>query len=376
MKSLLVASRFPLPPYTGDRLRTLIWLEAMSASTDLTLVCPPGNLGRSDVRHISARRSSAAFASSLARAGRSGLPMHALIAANYDWRRALNDAGSDFDVAVVLLSRLDPWAFHEIHARRFVLDAIDSLAMSVAERARQARGPMRLFWKREVSRTATLEKDVISRYDRIVVVSEEERALFGERAIAVPNGVEIAPLDAPRRSYDFGFWGRLSYFANRDAARILLDRLWPEIRRRCPRATLFIGGADAPDFVRDRDGSDGVTVESPMNDRTQALRSIRTALFPIRYGTGQSNKILEAGEAGCAIVSTMAGVRGLEDLAAVSLVADDERGIVDAACSLFDEPSEAEAMGARLRSLVVANYDRRRSLQRLIEIVHEERSTP
>ena len=200
-------------------------------------------------------------------------------------------------MAIVLLSRLDPWVFDGIQAQSRILDAIDSLAMSVAERARQAHGPMRLFWKGEVGRTEALERAAAHRYDRIVVVSEGEREIFGARTIAVPDGIEIAPRGSAAAVFDFGFWGRLSYFANRDAAKVLLHRLWPEIRRRCPEATLYVGGADAPAFVQRFNGSDGVIVESPMTDRAQALRKIRTAIFPIRFGTGQSNKILEAAEA-------------------------------------------------------------------------------
>ena len=367
MKALIVASRFPLPPHTGDRLRTLIWLDALQSRAEVTLVCPGGDLARTGVRHVAVKRYPAAFISSFLRVVGSGLPLHALIAASHDWRRALRTAGSDFDVAIVLLSRLDPWVFKGIQAPRKILDAIDSLAMSVAERGRQARGPMRLFWKSEVARTARLERAAARRYDRIVVVSEGEREFFGADTIAVPNGIEILPQRAAAPVFDFGFWGRLSYFANRDAAEVLLHRLWPEVRRRCPKATLYVGGADAPAFVQRFNGTDGVSVESPMTDRAQALRRIRTAIFPIRFGTGQSNKILEAAEAGCAILSTPAGARGLAEIAGASMIREEE-DLVEGACALYNDPNRVRRMGEQLRELVVRNYDRTSSLDRLASI--------
>ena len=113
------------------------------------------------------------------------------------------------------------------------------------------------------------------------------------------TGPRITP-----RTIDFGFWGNLGYFANQDAVRTILARLWPHIRRQRPAATLFLGGADAPAWILRQHGRDGITVESPMKDREAKLRRIRVALLPLSFGSGMSNKTLEAAEAGCAIAGT------------------------------------------------------------------------
>ena len=38
MRVVVASSRFPWPPYTGDRLRTTVWLEALSRDHEVTLV--------------------------------------------------------------------------------------------------------------------------------------------------------------------------------------------------------------------------------------------------------------------------------------------------------------------------------------------------
>ena len=69
--------------------------------------------------------------------------------------------------------------------------------------------------------------------------------------MAIPHGVVLGPLADGPRDIDVAFWGRLAYFANADAARFLLEEVWPLVRAARPGCTLLIGGADAPGWMRD-----------------------------------------------------------------------------------------------------------------------------
>ena len=369
VRVLIVASRFPWPPVTGDRLRTTLWLEAL-AGDDVTLVSPPGAApaGVPRFTHLPAGRSLGQLVGAAARVLARGLPATALLAAGRDWSGALAGAGAQFDVAVVVLARTDPWVFPHLRARRTVLDAIDSLAVNLAERARHARGVASRLWRLESARTARLESDAARRYDRVVVVAGSEAGVFGRLATVVPIGVEVRPESQGEREFDVGFTGRLAYFANRDAAGWLLDGIWPRVRAAVPTATLLLAGADAPAFVRRRHGRDGITVVSPMADAASLLRRVRVALLPLRFGTGQSLKALEAAEASCAIVSTPAGVRGLSVLLPHALTAGDAERLAAAVVGLLgDEPRRA-ALGAAARAAVGRAYPRGATLAGLAAI--------
>src|SRR5262249_36194835 len=154
---------------------------------------------------------------------------------------------------------------------------------------------------------------------RTVVVSDEETPDLGG-AVAVTNGIPAAPLGEQTRAFDFGFWGRFPYFANADAVQWLLDEIWPAIRARHPEATLVLGGAGASSALRAKARRQGVTLVSPIDDVAAFARNIKVALMPLRYGSGQSNKVLEAAEGGCAIVGTLQAFRGLASLAAHAVV--------------------------------------------------------
>lgn len=325
-----MTSRSPWPAHTGDRLRATLWLEALR-NADVTLATP-NEVSRGPLTMIRAA----------SRILRHQLPMHTLLGAR-NWRSALADA-APFDVAIVLLTRADPWAFHAARARRWVLDAIDSASAGMIERANASRGIARAFWNSEARKAEQLERDAMDRYDAIVTVTREERLT----SIVIPIGIDLADLGNAPRTIDFGFWGRLAYFANKEAVRTLVTRIWPRIRAQRPQATLFLGGAEAPSWIRGLHGRDGITVESPIDDRNATLRRIRVALLPIAYGSGQSLKTLEAAEAGCAIAGTRLAFRGCEKLASAAVVEDDPDRLADRALALLDDTSSASELRARV----------------------------
>ncbi|HUK11854.1 MAG TPA: glycosyltransferase [Thermoanaerobaculaceae bacterium] len=369
---LLVSSRFPWPAITGDRIRLLAWLEALGPLAEVTLVAPPGRVPADAprLRFVPAPRSAAALAAGAVRVASQGLPATALLAAGHHWRDALGRAaaGADFDAAVVLLARLDPWVFPHLRARRRVFDAIDSLAANLEERAGAARGPARAWWRWESRRTAALERDAVRRYDRTVVVAAAERERLGAGVEAVFHGVRIGPVGGGPRPFDLGFWGRLAYFANRDAVETLASEVWPRVRRARPDARLLVAGADAPRSIRRLHGRDGITVVSPIADRDALLRQVKVAVFPLRYGSGQSNKVLEAAEASCALVATPEALRGLDAIAAVAAVASEPAVLADRALELLAGPETAPRSGARLRAVVEREYSRESACRRLAAI--------
>ena len=370
MNVLVLSSRFPWPAYTGDRLRATIWLSALESEGNVTLVSPAGNVPANAPRfrfYPAARSLTRVAAGALRVAG--GRPVQSLLAAPYDWAGAIERARKvegEFDAAIVLLSRLDPFVRELLPPYR-VLDAIDSLSRSMVERAREGPWLEKWFWLAEGRRMARLESDAAHVYDRVVVVNEDESREL--HAVAVSNGIALGSLPHTPRPFDFGFWGHLHYFANNDAVTWLLDEIWPLIRAQRPNATLLIGGAAAPPRVRAAHGRDGITVESPVADMAAAARRIRVALFPMRYGTGQSNKVLEAAEAGCAIAGTPQAMRGFAPLEAHTVIASSASEIAQTATALANDESRRATMAASLRSMVGSLYAREETLERLAEII-------
>ncbi|HEX3577683.1 MAG TPA: glycosyltransferase [Thermoanaerobaculia bacterium] len=370
MKSLVIAPRFPWPAYTGDRLRASIWIEALRGSGEVALIAPRGTIpADARMQFYAARPSLRRTIGGAMTLLRERLPLQCLPAARYDWPAAIANARLEmgpFDVTIVLLSRMHPWVRASLQGRT-ILDAIDSLGRSAAERRKAASPLLRWIWTIEERRMVRLERGLAQNYGEVIVVSDDETAEFGG-ATAVTIGVPARPLDDGARGYDFGFWGRLAYFANADAAAWLLREIWPAIRALRPAATLIIGGADAPRALRNDARRGGVTLLSPVGDMAAFARHIRVALMPLRYGSGQATKVLEAAEAGCAIVGSPTALRGLGALAPHACVESAASGFARAAVDLLTDADARARMSARLRETIATHYDRANALARLSAI--------
>jgi glycosyltransferase involved in cell wall biosynthesis len=372
MRVLVISSRFPWPAHTGDRLRASIWLSALEPHAHVALIAPPGEIpaGAGTFDFYPATRSFTRGVRGARAILRRGLPLQSLLAAPYDWDAAITAAQREFgafDTTIVILARVDPWVRASLDGGVTILDAIDSLRRNAEERGRAASAMTRWFWRHEERLLVRAEADISSAYDRIVVVSGEEQSEFGTSAAVIENSVPITTLDLDaRRQFDFGFWGHLAYFANADAAMWLIDEIWPAILDRNPSATCVIAGADAPRSLRRAAQRRGITLLSPVDDMATLARSVRVAILPIRYGSGQSSKVLEAGEAGCAIVAARAAMRGLALLAPHVRVANDASSLATAAIELL--ASYPPPSTTALRRIITASYSRDQIYEQLADV--------
>jgi len=117
------------------------------------------------------------------------------------------------------------------------------------------------------------------------------------RASVIPNGVD---LDFWRRSspqrgrHTIVFAGRMDFPANADAAVHLIDDIFPLVRRSVGGAKLLIVGGDPPPAVIYAGRQAGVSVTGFVADVRPYLDRATVFAFPMRFGAGIQNKVLEA----------------------------------------------------------------------------------
>ena len=106
-----------------------------------------------------------------------------------------------------------------------------------------------------------------------------------------------------------------------------------------------------------------------MADRSGLLRRVRVALFPVRFGSGQSTRVPEAAEASCALVATPEAVRGIGAIAAEAIVEREPERLAARVLGLLADPAAAAAQGARLRLVAEREFSRSEACRRLAEAV-------
>ena len=113
MRVLIVSSRFPLPPWRGNQVRTVEWLQALEGSSR-GLVCPapPSRPGASDVAELAehvwyCKPSLPGSLAGIAAAAVAGRPAQEGLYATRSARRTVTEAVRGFrpDVLVVQMVR-------------------------------------------------------------------------------------------------------------------------------------------------------------------------------------------------------------------------------------------------------------------------------
>jgi glycosyltransferase involved in cell wall biosynthesis len=219
--------------------------------------------------------------------------------------------------------------------------------------------------RRQWKRWRRFEVAAWKRMARVVTMSEKDRAVVsGATAVALPNGVDLerfrpsgcAP--EPRRLL---FIGSFAHLPNLLAAEFFLTQVWPLLRG----ATLhIIAGARHEYYLeryRDRVTLEldrtGVDVEGFVSDVRPAYERAAVVVAPLIASAGTNIKILEAMAMGKAVVSTAAGVNGLDLTAGVDfLLAGDAVEMAAAIEGLFVDPGARERIGAVARERVEREF--------------------
>ena len=188
--------------------------------------------------------------------------------------------------------------------------------------------------------------------------------ISGAHAIMLPNGVDLerfysaACEPEPRRLL---FIGSFAHLPNLMAAEFFLSQVWPLLRG----ATLhIIAGARHEYFlahysqrVKVNLSQAGVEVEGFVQDVRPAYRRAAVVVAPLVASAGTNIKILEAMAMGRAIVSTPAGVNGLdltpsEDFVLVKSAAEMAQAIE----SLLEDSALRNRIEAAARRRVERDY--------------------
>jgi glycosyltransferase involved in cell wall biosynthesis len=180
------------------------------------------------------------------------------------------------------------------------------------------------------------------------------------RVEVVANGVEAGDTPAPLPAGAvLGFHGSFEAQHNVDAARHLVEDVWPRVRAEVPDARVLLVGRSPGPAVRSL-VRPGVELRADVPDARAELADVTVYVAPLVSGWGIKNKVLEAMAAGRPVVTTARGAAGIG--AGAGLVeAPDMPGIARQVTDLLTDRAELARQGAAARDRVVANFTWERS---------------
>lgn len=293
-----------------------------------------------------------------------GFPLQAMAVESHAMRRAVRAAiaSEGYDLIHVEHAR----ALHlvpEAHRRRVLFDAVDCLSDLFEQAARYQGRVMKSVFELEANRLKRFESKALATVPRVLVASRRDAAALQNLRPDAPVSVLHNPVDLSRfhpgltRSPNtVVFTGKMSYHANRVAARWLCDEIWPLVQHRHPQARLVIAGARPPASLRRR-ARPGIEVTGYVPDLGRLIAGAAIAVAPLRYAVGVQNKVLEAMACALPVVTTTAAVGdlGFEE-GGHGFVANDAAAFAERICWLLDDRRLAGEIGRAGRDHVERHH--------------------
>lgn len=204
---------------------------------------------------------------------------------------------------------------------------------------------------------------------RLVAVSEDDKRVMqkeipGIKVEVIPNGVDsdyyserkVAKKVPPRILY----LGNFKWIQNLEALNLLIDEVWPKVKKAFPKAFLWIVGRDIPTRVSkiSKEKESNIEVTEAISDPRDAYQGSSVMVLPMKGSGGTRLKVIEAMASGLPIVSTENGVGGLGlTPGRHALVSDSLDRIADYTVDLLKSPKRAEKIGKEGQEFVRRLYD-------------------
>ncbi|HTC90820.1 MAG TPA: GNAT family N-acetyltransferase [Bryobacteraceae bacterium] len=211
------------------------------------------------------------------------------------------------------------------------------------------------------------EKRWIRRYRKVVVMSEQDRALLNQPNVTViPNGVDLERFtpEIERPGERLLFIGSFRHFPNIVAYRFFVEQVWPMLRQRSTQIVLtVVAGPDPLLYWREYTGLAYI----PPDDRIHLLEFVpdvrplyveaNLAIVPTLVSAGTNLKVLEAMAMDRAVVSTSSGCAGLSLEHAVNVwIADQPEDFARAIETLLQDHALRRRIAQAGRVHVELNY--------------------
>jgi len=194
-----------------------------------------------------------------------------------------------------------------------VLDYMDALSAGVMRRSLLKKWFSRWIYQIEATRLAKYEASTFDYFDAHTIISVADRKLISHpeknSVRIVPNGVDpdyylanSIPSESSQSTLrTIAFTGNMSYPPNVDAAVRLANDILPLTKT--DQLKLIIAGTSPSSKVKQL-ARDGVQVTGWIPDIRWAYQQAELFVAPLRIGTGQQNKILEAMACGVPCITT------------------------------------------------------------------------
>ena len=281
--------------------------------------------------------------------------------------------------------------FPEYTSKKRVLDMADVDSDKWRQYCENKPFYSKVIYAREYKLLKALEQRVLRDFDAVTLITDEERDLFrsispkafSEKIVTLSNGVDTDYFD-PSASFDYTdrpavdgpsicFTGAMDYWANEDAVVWFCEKVWPQIKEKCPELTFYIVGGKPSEKVKKLSLNSGVVVTGRVVDVRPFVMHSALAIATLRIARGVQNKVLEAMSMAKPVVMTSMAQEGIGlPLSQQPLVLDNEEKMASCILNLINNSEQLQTIGNQNRDWIIKRYSWNGALSPLDQLYPRE----
>lgn len=279
-------------------------------------------------------------------------------------------AGTAFDLVHLQLARLGPLAECVPPEIPVTVDFVDALSVNMQRRAALDRWPLSAIARREARLLGNYEQKLAEFVAGSCAASNSDRAYLGgeSKVHQVANGVDVSafafvPPIARPATFSVVFVGNLGYFPNVDAICWFVDAVWPRVKQHFGDVTLqLVGARPHRRLLALASRENSISLVGPVDIVQPILAAATVAIAPLRAGSGQQLKVLEAMACGTPIVASRMAADAVQACDGQHLlIADDAVTFANQVVRLLSDRSLRSRLAAEAHRFVTMNFTWQRS---------------
>lgn len=272
------------------------------------------------------------------------------------------------DLYVSHLLRMVPFLENANVQDKSIIEMTDALSKTYAL-ATGAKGNtlLRNIYKIEKHLIAKYEEFVISRYPKVVLVSQSDidflRSSMNNQLTQSlelhTNGVEyLQQVSNHIDQQKICFIGHMQSLQNQDAAIHFVNDIFPLILAKKPDMRFYIVGAHPPKSIQKLHNGKNVFVTGFVEDINKFVADSCIAVAPVQIAAGIQNKVLVAMANAIPVVLTSLIAKAIPELhdGENCFIRDDNQSFADACISLIKDMNLRDRMKERGRKTVIERY--------------------